>query len=291
MSTSTRTTPGTTARATTLRRKPRDQRTKGKGLRAYVAGVYAFLFAPIVVLVLFSFNDSKRNATWQGFTLRWYSALFNDQPVLDALWLTLRVAVIATILATLFGAFAAYALTRYKFRGSGLYNGAIYVPLVIPEIVFGVALLSGFNAAGFGLSLRTVIIAHVAFMLSFVIVVVKARMSGFDKTLEEAAMDLGANEVQTFLYVTLPFMVPGILAGALLAFVLSFDDFVITFFNSGVGNTTLPLKVYSMVKFGVTPEINAISVFMLLISILLLLASYKLQGAPPTITIEEPAKK
>ncbi len=278
-------------RATLLRRKPRDQRIKGKGLRLYVAGVYAFLFAPIVVLVLFSFNDSRRNATWQGFTLRWYQALFHDQPVLDALWLTLRVAVISTILATLFGAFAAYALTRYKFRGSGLYNGAIYVPLVIPEIVFAVALLSGFNASGFGLSIRTVIIAHVAFMVSFVIVVVKARMSGFDKTLEEASMDLGANEIQTFLYVTLPFMVPGILAGALLAFVLSFDDFVITFFNSGVGNTTLPLKVYSMVKFGVTPEINAISVFMLLFSILLLLASYKMQGAPPTITIEEPAKK
>ncbi len=274
-----------------VRRKPRDQRIKGKGLRAYVAFVYAFLFAPIVVLVLFSFNDSKRNATWQGFTLKWYRALFNDQPVLDSLWLTLRVAVIATVIATLFGALAAYALTRYKFRGSGVYNGAIYVPLVIPEIVFAVALLSGFNAAGFSLTMRTVIIAHVAFMVSFVIVVVKARMAGFDKTLEEAAMDLGANEVQTFVYVTLPFMLPGILAGALLAFVLSFDDFVITFFNSGVGNTTLPLKVYSMVKFGVTPEINAISVFMLLISMLLLLGSYKLQGAPPTVTIDAPTKE
>lgn len=274
-----------------LRRKPRDQRVKGKGLRAYVAGVYAFLFAPIVVLVLFSFNDSKRNATWKGFTLKWYDALFHDQPVLDALWLTLRVAVIATVIATLLGALAAYALTRYKFRGSSVYNGAIYVPLVIPEIVFAVALLSGFNAAGFGLNIKTVIIAHVAFMVSFVIVVVKARMAGFDKTLEEAAMDLGANELQTFAYVTLPFMLPGILAGALLAFVLSFDDFVITFFNSGVGNTTLPLKVYSMVKFGVTPEINAISVFMLLISILMLMSSYKLQGAPPTVTIDAPVRE
>lgn len=274
-----------------LRRKPRDQRVKGKGLRAYVAGVYAFLFAPIVVLVLFSFNNSKRNATWQGFTLKWYDALFHDQPVLDALWVTLRVAVLATVIATVLGALAAYALTRYKFRGSSVYNGAIYVPLVIPEIVFAVALLSGFKAVGFGLSIKTVIIAHVAFMVSFVIVVVKARMAGFDKTLEEAAMDLGANEVQTFAYVTLPFMIPGILAGALLAFVLSFDDFVITFFNSGVGNTTLPLKVYSMVKFGVTPEINAISVFMLLTSILMLMASYKLQGAPPTVTIDAPVRE
>src|SRR5680860_1559499 len=130
MSTSTRTTPSTGTRAKTLRRKPRDQRIKGKGLRAYVAGVYAFLFAPIVLLVLFSFNDSKRNATWQGFTLKCYSALFHDQPLLDALWLTLRVSIIATVLATIFGAFAAYALTRYKFRGSGVYNGAIYLSLI-----------------------------------------------------------------------------------------------------------------------------------------------------------------
>ncbi|MCZ7662676.1 MAG: ABC transporter permease [Thermoleophilia bacterium] len=274
-----------------LSRKPRDQRTKAKGLRLFVAGVYGFLFAPIVVLVLFSFNDSKRNATWQGFTLRWYNELFHDGPVLDALFLTLKIAVLATILATIFGALGAYALTRYKFRGSGLYNGAIYVPLVIPEIVFAVALLSGFNAAGIIPSFKTIIIAHVAFMLSFVIVVVRSRMAGFDRTLEEAAMDLGANEIQTFVYVTLPFMMPGILAGSLLAFVLSFDDFVITFFNSGVGNTTLPLKVYSMVKFGVTPEINAISVFMLLVSSLLLLATYKLQGGPPTITVRAPGEE
>ncbi|MBU2604140.1 MAG: ABC transporter permease [Actinobacteria bacterium] len=273
-------------------RKPRDQRVRAKGLRAFVALVYGFLFAPIAVLVLFSFNDSKRNATWQGFTLKWYGALFGNQPVLDALWLTMKVALIATVIATVFGSLAAYALTRYKFRGSSMYNGSIYVPLVIPEIVFAVALLSGFNVAGIGLSMKTVIIAHVAFMLSFVIVVVKARMAGFDTRLEEAAMDLGANELQTFFYVTLPFMLPGILAGALLAFVLSFDDFVITFFNSGVGNTTLPLKVYSMVKFGVTPEINAISVFMLLISVVMLLASYKLQGGAPTVvTAKEPAKE
>lgn len=274
-----------------LRGKPRDQRVKAKGLRVYVAAVYAFLFAPIMVLVLFSFNNSKRNATWKGFTLKWYQSLVHDTLVLDALWLTLKIAVLATILATIFGALGAYALTRYKFRGSGLYNGAIYVPLVIPEIVFAVALLSGFNAAGIAPSFKTIVIAHVAFMLSFVIVVVRARMSGFDRALEEASMDLGANELQTFLYVTLPYMLPGILAGSLLAFVLSFDDFVITFFNSGVGNTTLPLKVYSMVKFGVTPEINAISVFMLLISSLLLLVSYKLQGGPPTVTVRGPGEE
>lgn len=270
--------------------RPHDQRMKAKGLRAYVALVYAFLFAPIVVLVLFSFNDSRRNAAWQGFTLRWYGELLHDRPVLYALQNTMKVALIATLIATIFGSLAAYALTRYRFRGAGLYNGAIYVPLVIPEIVFAVALLSGFNAASIGLSLRTIIVSHVAFMVSFVVVVVRARMSGFDRTLEEAAMDLGANEVQTFTLVTLPFMAPGILAGALLAFILSFDDFVITFFNSGVGNTTLPLKVYSMVKFGVTPEINAISVFMLAISGVLLILAYKLQAAPRR-PVAEPEEK
>ena len=264
---------------------------QAKWLRLFVAGVYAFLFAPIVVLVLFSFNNSKRNATWKGFTTKWYVELIHDQPVLDAFGKTMQIAIVATILATIFGSLAAYALTRYRFRGSGLYNGAIYVPLVIPEIVFAVALLSGFNAANVTLSLKTIIIAHVAFQVSFIIVVVKARMAGFDRTLEEAAMDLGANEVQTFALVTLPYMMPGILAGALLAFVLSFDDFVITFFNSGVGNTTLPLKVYSMVKFGVTPEINAISVFMLLFSVVLLMVAYKTQGGPPTLTTRGPGEE
>jgi len=261
-----------------VRRRRRDRGPRAPWLRLYALFVYAFLFAPIVVLVLFSFNDSKRNAVWRGFTLKWYGELLRDRAVLDALKLTMEIAVAATVLATIFGTLAAYALTRYRFRGSGFYNGAIYVPLVIPEIVLGVALLTGFNAAGVGLNMRTIIIAHVAFMISFVIVVVRARMSGFDRSLEEAAMDLGANELQTFLRVTLPFMFPGILAGGLLAFILSFDDFVITFFVSGVGNTTLPLKVYSMVKFGVTPEINAISVFMLAFSSLLLLVAYRLQG-------------
>ena len=274
-----------------LRRKPKDQRTKAKGLRAFVALVYAFLFAPIVVLVVFSFNDSKRNATWKGFTTKWYGSLMRDDAVLSALQNSLKVAVISTLTVSIFGALAAYALTRYRFRGAGLYNGAIYVPLVIPEIVFGVALLTFFSAIHFKLSLLTVIIAHIAFSVSFVIVVVKARMAGFDRGLEEASMDLYANEFQTFFHVTLPFMLPGIVAGALLAFALSFDDFVITFFNAGVGATTLPLKVYSMVKFGVTPEINAISVLMLTVSSVLLLASYKLQARPAGARIKAPGEE
>ena len=274
-----------------FRRKPRDQRTKARGLRIFVAFVYAFLFAPIVVLVIFSFNNSRRNATWRGFTLKWYGQLIHDRAVLDALQNSFKVAIITTVTVSVIGALAAYALTRYRFRGIGLYNGAIYIPLVIPEIVFGVALLTFFAALNFRLSLLTVIIAHIAFSVSFVIVVVKARMAGFDKALEEASMDLYANEFQTFLHVTLPFMLPGIMAGALLAFALSFDDFVITFFNAGVGATTLPLKVYSMVKFGVTPEINAISVIMLSISSLLLLATYWLQKAPAGAKVKAPGEE
>src|SRR5660398_209140 len=147
----------------------------------------------------------------------------------------MKVAAVATLTATIFGTLGAFALTRYKFRGSDLYNGAIYIPLVIPEIVFGVALLTFFVAIGMPLSLTTVMIAHIAFSISFVIIIVKARMADFDGSLEEAAMDLGATEVETFIYVTLPFMLPGIVAGALMAFILSFDDFVITFFTAGVG--------------------------------------------------------
>ncbi|MBK5281408.1 MAG: ABC transporter permease, partial [Nitrospiraceae bacterium] len=167
-----------------MSRKPRDQRVKAKGLRAFVAVVYAFLFAPIVVLVLFSFNDSKRNATWQGFTLKWYEALFHDSAVLQALQNSFKVAVAATVVSTIFGTLAAYALVRYRFRGSGIYNGAIYIPLVIPEIVFGVALLTFLRAIGVNLSIMTVIIAHIAFTVSYIVVVVRARMVGFNRNLE-----------------------------------------------------------------------------------------------------------
>lgn len=237
-----------------------------KLLKIHSILVYCFLYAPILVLVIFSFNVARRNAVMTGFTFDWYIKLMQNADLLRSLENSLKVGVIATVFSTLIGSLAALALVRYDFKGKSLFNGAIFIPLVIPEIVMGVALLTCFVGLRIRLSLATVILAHIAFCSSYVAVTVRARLHGFNRTLEEAAMDLGADEWATFRKITFPLIFPGILAGGMLAFTLSFDDFVITFFNAGVGSTTLPLKIYSMLKFGVTPEINAISTLILVIT-------------------------
>jgi spermidine/putrescine transport system permease protein len=253
-----------------------------KGLRGapdwallLVAGfVYLFLYAPIFVLMFFSFNSTRSTQVWTGFSLEWYGELLRDQSVHDAFRTSLIVGVVATAIATVIGTFAALALSRHSFRGQTSANTAIYAATVMPEIVVGVSLLSFFVAinpfTGIELGISTIIIAHVAFTISFVTIVVRARLSGMDRSIEEAAQDLGASPVQTFLRVTLPLILPGVMAGALLAFTLSFDDFVITFFVSGVGSSTLPLKIYSMIKFGVSPVINALSTVVLVATMVLI---------------------
>ena len=247
-------------------------RLSEKLLKFHSILVYCFLYAPILVLVIFSFNTARRNAVLTGFTLEWYYKLFQNTDLLRALENSLKVGFIATLFSTLIGSLAALALVRYNFKGKSIFDGAIFVPLVIPEIVMGVALLTCFVGMKIRLSLLTVIMAHIAFCSSYVAVTVRARLHGFNRTLEEAAMDLGADEWTTFRKITFPLIFPGILAGAMLAFTLSFDDFVITFFNAGVGSTTLPLKIYSMLKFGVTPEINAISTLILVVTFILVIA-------------------
>lgn len=232
--------------------------------------IYLFLYAPILVLMVFSFNSSRSTRVWEGFSTQWYAALWRDQSVLDALYNSLVVGVTSTIIATIIGTLTAMALTRHRFRGHGVADSTIYAATVMPEIVVGVSLLVFFVAVGIGLGLTTIIIAHVAFNISFVTIVVRARLSGMDQSIEEAARDLGANPLQTFLRVTLPLILPGVMAGALLAFTLSFDDFVITFFVSGVGSSTLPLKIYSMIKFGVSPVINALSTVILVATMILI---------------------
>ena len=253
-----------------------------KGLRGapdwallLVAGfVYLFLYAPIFVLMFFSFNSTRSTQVWTGFSLEWYGELLRDQSVHDAFRTSLIVGVVATAIATVIGTFTALALSRHSFRGQTAADTAIYAATVMPEIVVGVSLLSFFVAinpfTGIELGISTIIIAHVAFTISFVTIVVRARLSGMDRSIEEAAQDLGASPVQTFLRVTLPLILPGVMAGALLAFTLSFDDFVITFFVSGVGSSTLPLKIYSMIKFGVSPVINALSTVVLVATMLLI---------------------
>jgi spermidine/putrescine transport system permease protein len=229
-------------------------------LRTYAIAVYAFLFLPIVVLILFSFNNSRRTFVWRGFTLDWYPTLFANRDLLEALGVTLRVAAVAVVVATVLGTLLGLGLARIRFRGSGASETLILLPMVTPEIVMGISLLL-FFAQLFSLngSLGQIAIAHITFCISYVAVVVRARATGMDPRLEEAARDLGASGLGAFWHVTLPLIAPAIGAGAMLAFALSFDDLIVTTFNAGVGSSTLPLFIYSKIRFGVTPEINAIS--------------------------------
>jgi spermidine/putrescine transport system permease protein len=228
--------------------------------------VYAFLHLPILVLVAFSFNDSKFSVDWAGFTMEWYYRLLERPDILRGLKASLIVGGVSTVISAVFGTMIALALARHRFRGRRAFEGFLYVPIVTPEVVVGISLLILFALVKIPLGLTTIIIAHVAFCLSFVVIVVLARLGGMDRNLEEAAMILGADEVTTFWKVTVPQLWPGILAGALLAFTMSFDDFVITSFVSGSGSSTLPIVVYGMVRRNVEPSINAISTIVLLVT-------------------------
>jgi spermidine/putrescine transport system permease protein len=241
-----------------------------RALLLFAALMYVFLYAPILVLVFFSFNSSRSTQVWTGFSLEWFGRLLQDQSVLEAFRASMIVGVTATAISTVIGTLTALALTRHHFRGKTFTDSVIYANTVMPEIVVGVSLLVFFVAAGLQLGITTIIIAHVAFCIAFVTIVVRARLAGMDRSVEEAAQDLGATPVQTFLRVTLPLILPGVMAGALLAFSLSFDDFVITFFVAGVGSSTLPLKIYSMIRFGVSPAINALSTVVLVATMVLI---------------------
>ncbi len=238
--------------------------------------VYVFLYAPIAVLVFFSFNSTRSTQVWTGFSFEWYGQLLGDPTILQALRTSLTVGVFATLIATVIGTMTALALSRHRFRGQTAADTAIYAATVMPEIVVGVSLLVFFVAAGLQLGITTIVIAHVAFTISFVTIVVRARLAGMDRSVEEAAQDLGASPLQTFFRVTLPLILPGVMAGGLLAFTLSFDDFVITYFISGVGSSTLPLKIYSMIKFGVSPVINALSTVVLVATLFLIFGGSRL---------------
>ncbi|HZC32862.1 MAG TPA: ABC transporter permease [Candidatus Bathyarchaeia archaeon] len=243
-------------------------------LTAFAVAIYAFLFAPIVVLIIFSFNVSRRNFVWLGFTTDWYPKLFANQDLLDALGITLQVAAIAVIASTILGSLLGLGLARLRFRGSGATETLLLLPMVTPEIIMGISLLI-FFAQLFGQngSLGQIAIAHVTFCISYVAVTVRARAVGMDPRLEEAARDLGASAWGAFWHVTLPLIAPAVAAGALLAFALSFDDLVVTSFNAGVGSTTLPIFIYSSIKFGVTPQINAISsIIVAVVSVALFIA-------------------
>lgn len=256
-------------------------------LGAHAWLTYIFLYAPIVMLVLFSFTKDSFGVRWTGFTLDWYVRLFNDTRMMRAAGNTLWVALVTTIVATVMGTLMAIAMERYRFRGRGGLDALLYLPIVIPEIVMALALLAFFSfsfgiiESVTGVTLRmniwTVIMSHVAFCISFVVVVVRASLKGFDMRLEEAAADLGADPRTIFWRVTLPLIMPGVIGGALLAFTLSLDDFIISFFTVGPGTNLLPVEVYGRVKRAVTPAINAISTLMLVLSMLLIFLSQFVQ--------------
>ena len=225
-----------------------------------VAFGLAFLYLPILLLVVYSFNDSKLVTVWGGFSIRWYVSLLHNQPLLDAAWVTVRVAFISACAATVLGTLAAITLVRFgRFKGRTLFSGMVYAPLVMPDVIMGLSLLLLFVAMNLSRGFWTVVLAHITVSMCFVAVVVQSRLVTFDRSLEEAAEDLGCPPFKTFWLITLPIILPAIVAGWMLAFTLSLDDLVLASFATGPGATTLPMKIYSQVRLGVTPEINAVS--------------------------------
>jgi spermidine/putrescine transport system permease protein len=264
-------------------------------LGANAALVFGFLYAPVLILIIFSFNASRSVALFAGFSTEWYLTLAQNELLLDAARNSLLVGLITTIVATVIGTLTALAMERYRFKLRTTFDANLYLPIVIPEIVMGISLLLYFNQAlfpflqnTFGLKattgLHTITIAHIAFDIPFVYVIVRARLADFDRTLEEAAADLGADEWQTFKHVTLPLLMPGIIGGALMAFTLSLDDYLITAFTKGIREQTMPIYIYGLVRKGVTPEINALSTVLLLGSIGLVGLSLTAQSGGPVYT-------
>ncbi|MBY5316306.1 ABC transporter permease [Rhizobium leguminosarum] len=227
---------------------------------------FAFLYLPIVLLVIFSFNESKLVTVWGGFSTKWYVSLLSNQGLLDAAWVTIRVGLLSATVATILGTMAALTLVRYtRFRGRMLFSGMIYAPLVMPDVITGLSLLLLFVAIGFDRGFWTITLAHTTLTMCFVAVVVQSRLLSFDQSIEEAAQDLGAPPLRTFFEITLPIIAPAVLSGWILAFTLSLDDLVIASFTSGPGATTLPMRIYSQVRLGVTPEINAVCTILIAI--------------------------
>lgn len=247
--------------------------TRQTWMRLALLATFVFLYAPIVTLIAFSFNDSKRNIVWRGFTTKYYEKALANEGLIEAFMNSITIAVLSTVISTVLGGLAAYLLWRFRFPLKPLYEGTVSLPIVIPEICLGVAMLVFFYRVGWPtglpwpLNLSQITIAHVSFSFPFVAVVARARMASFNPELEEAARDLGASEWAIAGDVITPHMRPGLVAGAMLAFTLSLDDFVITFFTSGPDTVTFPVKVYSMVRFSVTPEVNAASTVLIVITV------------------------
>ncbi|MEM9965852.1 MAG: ABC transporter permease [Asticcacaulis sp.] len=255
-------------------------------MQVWLIGVTLFLYVPLISLMVFSFNDSRRNVVWQGFTLKYYERALNNDSLIQAFTNSMVIALFATIISVIVGAMAAIVLWRFRFPGKTAFHAGMAIPIVVPEICMGVGMLVFFakvlpwpQGLMWPFNLGAIIIAHVSFCFPFVAVVVRARLAGFNRELEEAAKDLGASEWRTLIDVLLPHIKPSLIAGALLAFTLSLDDFVITFFTAGPDTVTFPVKIYSMVRFSVTPEVNAASTILIVVTVLLTFLALKVQGS------------
>lgn len=238
--------------------------------KLYLVLVFIFVYAPVAVMVVFSFNNSKTNVSWQGFTLKYYIKLMSDSSLWEVFGTTVMIAVISTIIAVVVGTTGAVGLRNAKFKGKKLISNLIYFPIVLPEIVMAVALLLTFRVPGLSLSKLTIIIGNTTLVLPYVYITVKSRLVGMDPSIEEASLDLGADRLYTFLHVTLPQIVPGVMSGALMSVSLVLNDLIITSFLADAGTTTLPIKVYSMIKKGITPEINALTTIVLAVFLVFL---------------------
>lgn len=235
--------------------------------------VLAFMYIPLIILIIYSFNDSKFVSNWRGFTLKYYVDLFNNEEILEAFYNTMILAVLSTFISTIMGLLSALALENKKFSGTKLFSSMIYVPLVMPDILMGVSLALFYYFLKIPTGFITVLIAHITFCISYTTIVIQSRLEGFDYSLEEAAMDLGANRWQIFAKIKLPIIMPGIIASALLAFTLSIDDFIITFFTTGRGFNTLPIYVEGAIRRGTMTTINALSTIMIGLTILITISA------------------
>ncbi len=241
------------------------------------AAIYLFMYAPLLVLIVFSLTPTEYGVSWEGFTLKWYHAVFNNENIQNALKVSLMVAIPCVLISTVIGTMTAFALYRSRFVGRALYQGVLYVPLIMPDLVIGISLLLFYTFVEMELGILSILLAHVSFSIPLATLVIIARMHRIDRTLEDAAMYLGADEWTTMRKVTLPLLKPGILAAALLTFPWSFNDFVITFFVSGIGSSTLPLRVYSMIRLGVSPMINALGTLIVVVPLIIVVIGVYLE--------------
>jgi len=260
-------------------KKQKRQKREGIIGAVYSMLIYAVLYIPVFVMMAFSFNDQRYNYYWNGFTTQWYSKLFSNSAVIGSLWYSVIIAVVSTVISVTIGTIGALGLRKYEFKGRKFINNMLYIPIIVPEIVMAVALLIIFMKIGIALGMGTILIGHCTFCIPYAVVTIKGRISGDGYSMEEASMDLGANRIQTFLRVTLPSIMPGVMSAAFLSFTLSIDDVVMSNMLAGAKNSTLPVLILSMNKTGITPDVNALTTIMILIIVAAMILNNTIKNA------------